>query len=554
MDRRGLILWPLLVSLLAVQTWASPAHAQGTFGALEAPAPAAAGGVRRALLIGIDSYDDDALSRLLFASVDAQYLGAALSDPSYGGFSVELVVDGDLTARGLVRRLAEWQQSLGPQDTALLYYSGHGMRWIDERNRSQVFLAGSDSRKDDPLATAVPLTAVREFLESLPTAKRVLVVDACFTGEGKIVAEQVQSVSRAYEDGVLPFSERASENEAQLYATSFGRPALESRELGHGVYSYHLAQALSDRFDEADLNGDLVLSVSEAHDYARARTIETTAGVQVPMALYKVVGRETLLLSGELGSRRRVAMAMVSAYSAPQQGLRLIVDGKERGAFPSTVLVEPGSHRVEFRNLAGRVVDRGRFRFAREGVYPVHKIRDMLNGGRHQIALGYAHFWLPGEGYLSAKVPQASGLRLGYTFRFPSREPLLRRMGIAIDLGLGFFPEQPSVRTDLPGAPSTTLVSVGIGPILRLDIPWMVLSVQPRLALMNLFRSQVEQPYLHWTFGAVGGNFGFGFRPHNRISVQAQYSPMLFNAPLSGGIAPRIELMHRLVATVEMGF
>ena len=66
------------------------------------------------------------------------------------------------------------------------------MRWIDERNRSQVFLAGSDSRKDDPLRTAVPLTAVREFLESLPTAKRVLVVDACFTGEGKVLAEQVQ--------------------------------------------------------------------------------------------------------------------------------------------------------------------------------------------------------------------------------------------------------------------------------------------------------------------------------------------------------------------------
>jgi len=551
---RELIRWPLLAGLLALQVWAVPVRAQGTFGALESAVPAPTSGVRRALLIGIDSYDDPALGALRFASRDAEYLGEVLGDSRYGGFIVDVVIDGDLTARGLVRRLNQWKGSLAPDDTALLYYSGHGMRWIDERNRSQVFLAGSDSRKDAPLASAIPLLAMREFLETLPTAKRVLVVDACFTGQSKILAEDVQTVAQAYEAGTLPFAARASEHEAQLYATSFGRPALESRRLGHGVYTYQLAQAVGVRFDEADINGDLVVSVSEAHDYARARTLETTSGVQVPMAIYRVVGRETVFLSGDLGSRRRVAMAMVSAYSAPQQGLRLIVDGVERGAFPSTVLIDPGSHRVEFRNLAGRVVDRGQFKFARERVYSVSAIRDMLNGGRHQISLGYAHFWLPGEGYLSEKVPTASGLRLGYTFRFPSREPLLRRMGITLDLSFSFFPEQPSVRSDLEGAPPTMLVSLGIGPILRLDIPWLVLSVQPRVALINLFRSEVEQPYLHWTFGAVGGNFVFGFRPHNRFSVQAQYSPMLFDAPLAGGVAPRIELMHRLVATVEVGF
>ncbi len=531
-----------------------PASAQGSFGALEEPSGQASSGARRALLIGIDSYDDPALTGLKFARRDAEYLGEVLADSRYGGFSVQLLVEGDLTTRGLVRQLNQWKDSLSPNDTALLYYSGHGMRWLDERNRSQVFLAGSDSQKDDPLSSALPLAAVRNFLETLPTAKRVLVLDACFTGTGKILAEEAQSVARAYQDGVLPFSERASEHEAHLYATSFGRPALESRRLGHGVYTYQLAQALSVRFDDADINGDLVVSVSEAHDYARARTMETTSGIQVPMAIYKVVGLELLLLSGESGSRRRVAMAMVSAYSSPQQGLRMIVDGKERGAFPSTVLVEPGSRRVEFRNLAGRVVDRGRFEFRREQVYSVSRIRDVLNGGRHQVSLGYAHFWLPGEGYLSAEVPTASGLRIGYAFRFPTREPLLRRMGIVLDLDLGFFPQQPNISTGLSGAPPTTLLAVGIGPLLRLDVPWVALSIQPRFALVNLFRAKVEQPYLNWAFGAVGGNFCLGFRAHNRFSIQAQYSPMLFNVPLGGGIVPRIELMHRLVATIEFGF
>ncbi len=531
----------------------SAALAQGSFGALLKSAGAETGH-RRALLIGIDRYADPKLPELHFARSDAEYLARVLGDPGSGGFEVELVVDGELTVRALIERLAKWRSSLGPEDTALIYYSGHGMRWIDQRRRSQVFLAGSDSLKDSPLETALPLLALREFLETLPTPRRVLILDACFTGAGKILAEHVQSVARVHEEGVLSFDQRVSEHQAQLFATSFGRPALESRSLGHGLYTWHLGQALSVRFDEADLNGDLVVSVSEAHDYARGRTLEASSGVQIPMALYKVVGRETLLLSGEAGSRRRVAMAMVSAYSAPQQGLRMFVDGRERGAFPATVLVDPGSYQVEFRNLAGRVVDRGRFAFAREKVYSVGSIRDTLNGGRHQLALGYAHHWIPGAAYLSEELPEANGLRVGYTFRFPSREPLLRRMGITVDLDFGFLPQYDSTQSDLAPAPATVLLALGIGPILRLDLPWALLSLQPRFALVHLLRTKVAQPYLHWTYGAVGGNFGLGFRPHNRFSVQVQYSPMLFNAPLAGGITPRIALMHRLAAAVEIGF
>ena len=546
-------IWLLLFALGALLAISPDALAQGSFAALGSSA-APERGSRRALLIGIDRYDDPNLAMLHFARRDAEYLAEVLGDPDFGGFEVDLVVAGDLSVAALVDRLGKWKETLGPDDTALVYYSGHGMRWVDQRRRSHVFLAGSDSRKDAPLESAIPLSAVREFLESLPTARRVLVLDACFTGQAKILAEHVRSVSRSYEDGTLPFGQRASEHQAQLFATSYGRPALESRALGHGLYTWHLGQALSVRFDEADLNGDLVVSVSEAHDYARARTIKESNGVQVPMVLYKVVGQETLLLAGQPGSRRRVAMAMVSAYSAPQQGLRMLVDGRERGAFPSTVLVEPGSYQVEFRNLAGRVVDRGRFTFDREKVYSVSSIRDTLNGGRHQVAVAYAHHWIPGAAYLSAEVPKIVGLRLGYTFRFPSREPLLRRIGMTVDLDLGYLAEQVSARSDLASSPRTLLLGFGIGPVLRLDLPWLLLSIQPRFALVNLLRSKVTQPYLHWTYGAVGGNFGLGFRPHNRFSVQVQYAPMLFNAPLAGGITPRIALMHRLAVGIEFGF
>ena len=527
------------------------ARAQGRFGATDVGPPA--DGARRAIVIGIDDYDDESFADLRYARLDAEGLADVLQEPGYGGFaSVELVTDGDLTTRGLTGRLQAWSDTLAPEDLGLIYFSGHGTRFVDDRGRSHVFLAASDTLRADPLATGLPMQALQELVEALPASRRVLVLDACFTGDGKVGDQDVAAASRAMVDEKLPFPERVQEGQAQLFATTWGRPALESETLGHGVYTAYLIAALGERFDEADLNGDLVVSVSEAHDLARDRTLETTGELQIPMVMYEIVGREELILSGDPDSRRRVEMAMVSAYEGPQQGLRMFVDGQEKGAFPRTVLVEPGSRRVEFRNATDKVVDTGRINFRKEGVYSVRKLRDGLNGGRHLIAAGYAHTWLPGEAQRSEQVPASPGFRLSYTLRFPSRVPLLRRLGLVVDASLGFFAEQQA--QDGLVAPRTTLLDVGFGPVFRLDLPFVMLSVQPRFAVVNLFREAASDPFSNWLFGAVGGDLAAGFRPINRLSFQVRYSPMVFNADLQRTGAPKPELMHRLVGTVEIGF
>jgi hypothetical protein len=539
------------LALLVLSLGMAPqVRAQGRFGATdEAPT---AGGARRAIVIGVDGYDDPSFADLRYARLDAEGLADVLADPGYGGFaSVELVVDGDLSAQGLTGRLQDWSRTLAPEDLGLIYFSGHGTRFVDERGRSHVFLAASDTLRADPLATGVPMQALQELLEALPASRRVLVLDACFTGDGKVGDGDVAAAARALVDEKLPFSERVQQGQAQLFATSWGRPALESESLGHGVYTAFLIEALGERFDEADLNGDLVVSVSEAHDLARDKTLETTGELQIPMVFYEIVGREQLILSGDPGSRRRVEMALVSAYEGPQQGLRMFVDGQEKGAFPRTVLVEPGSRRVEFRNATDKVVDTGRIRFSKEGVYSVRALRDGLNGGRHLLAAGYAHTWLPGEAWRSEHVPASPGFRLGYTFRFPSRVPLLRRLGIVVDASLGFFGEQQA--EEGLTSPFTTLLDVGFGPVIRLDLPYVMLSVQPRFAVVNLLRRDHADPFPNWLFGAVGVDMAIGFRPINRLSFQVRYAPMIFNIDLQATGAPKPELMHRLVGTVEIG-
>jgi hypothetical protein len=149
-------------------------------------------------------------------------------------------------------------------------------------------------------------------------------------------------------------------------------------------------------------------------------------------------------------------------------------------------------------------------------------------------------------------IPTASGFRFGYSFRLPSRKPLLRKLALSADLGIGFMAPHSTVPVELADSPRTTLIDFGFGPMIRLDLPFALLSVRPRLALSVLVRDETQQPFLNWVFGSVGVELAAGFRPINRVCIGVQYSPMLFNAALSG--EAKTELMHRLGVGVDVGF
>ncbi len=546
-----------LLPLLLLVAMTGPALAQGSFGALkEEAASTGESGHRRAIVIGIDAYDDPTFATLKFAAKDATDVAAVLSDSRYGGFtSVEVVVDGDLSALGLVARLEAWRDTLAPDDLAVVYFSGHGTRWLDEKNRSHIYLATTDTRRDYPISSALPMDALREFVQTLPALRRVLVVDACFTGQGKAPAATQEAAAAALVDEEMPFPDRPRDGEAELFATTYGMPAAELDALSNGAYTHHLVLALGERFDEADVNGDRVVSVAEAHDWARDATMQATGELQAPMLQYRIVGRETLILSGDPDSRERARLAMVTSYEGPQQGLRLFVDGEEKGSFPRTVLVEPGPHQIEFRTLADKVVDRGRVTLKPEGVYSVGRLRDSLNGGRHLLSAGYAHTWLPGEAWRSETVPDAPGFRVGYDFRFPSRSPLLRRLGLFVDVSFAYF--GPETADGGLTAPTSALLDVGLGPRIRLDIGPVYLQAGARLAVLGLLRSEVQQPFTHWLIGAAGGEAVVGVRPAPRLGIQVRYQPMLFLGDLGGVSAPGepapMNLMSRIVGGVEIG-
>ena len=332
---------------------------------------------RLAVVMGVDRYGDPSFPSLKHARHDAEAVAAQLGSPQGGGFD-EVVTLLDPTRAQALAALRELAGSLRREDQVVLYFSGHGTRVAvgDEVRR---FLLVSDATARDLSTSAIELEALQEWIGALPAARRTLIVDACFDGDGKSVARP-GAVPEMLAGALAP---RVGLGEAHLYATTSGRPSREDDALEHGVYTYYLLDAMSWRFAEADVDGDGVLTAWEAHDHARAHTLEHTEGVQVPEAAFHVVGEADVVLAGTPDARAALERSLVYLYPVGPHdlsGARLMVDGRDKGVLPGTVPVAPGRHHVRVEDADGAFVVDGVMRFAPGRSYRADEVARLAQG------------------------------------------------------------------------------------------------------------------------------------------------------------------------------
>jgi len=301
---------------------------------------------RVALLVGVDDYDDPSLGNLRFAAKDAEDLETVLADPALGAFSVRT-----LTAR--VTQAEFWDAfedvtaELQPDDTFLLYVAGHGTLDMVPAAPGQtvataprLYLMTSDARLDRPSGTGLALAELDRAVSALPAHRRVVVVDACYSGKGRSALAPAAAEARASLRGPLPPPTLpASRYDVRLFAADVDHPALEAPELQHGIYSHFLVQGLK---GEADLDGDGLVDVRELRLWARDRTMAYTGGAQVPWSHETQVGWGEIFLSGDPRARRQAEHAILLGLEALPAQAEVSVDGQPRGAGS----LPPGEHEL----------------------------------------------------------------------------------------------------------------------------------------------------------------------------------------------------------------
>ncbi|MHC4946315.1 MAG: caspase family protein, partial [Planctomycetota bacterium] len=237
------------------------------------PEPGMLSGKQYAVCIGVSSYQN--LPDLRYAHLDAEDVYDFLISDT-GGYEMEnCVLLCDTTAEGgrVLRQQIEslfttWMARVRPEDSVFIFFSGHGL----PLGRDRAFMAGWDTDPDDLYPTAIPMSRLREYLDEMILAERVVVaLDTCFSGNvsGKTFLPQGQRMG-LFEDSAL---EQVVQGKGRVILTAArgGQAAHELAALNHGIFTYCMLQGLR---GEANLDGDEKVTLSELWLYLQGKVPE----------------------------------------------------------------------------------------------------------------------------------------------------------------------------------------------------------------------------------------------------------------------------------------
>jgi hypothetical protein len=295
-----------------------------------------------ALFVGVDSFGDSTWKSLRFAHGDAVELAQALK-----GFdeAVVLASPEQLSRKGVIaeldRLLAKAQSK---SDVVLVYFSTHGTLARPAGGDTTRYLVLADTDGRNVPATGLAIDEVLSKLEAARAVRRILILDACYSGDGKsqLSKSMQEELGRIKGSFWVEPIESVSEATVVLSASAWGETALEDDRLSHGVYTHFLLEALR----EGDQNRDGAVTATEAHDWARTRTYYFTGGRQRPTSRLQMTGVDPIVLAGK---RRQQGLPLVRGLLPELTGIELWLDGRHKGSLPMTLAVEVGEHSVELR-------------------------------------------------------------------------------------------------------------------------------------------------------------------------------------------------------------
>src|SRR5215213_9080681 len=118
---------------------------------------------RRAVIIGVNKYEDEAISELKGAENDASEIYEKLFDKESGGFEIsnEHYLIGNRAISDAMRQaISDLLWKTDKTDLSLLYFSGHGFH--DDYGNG--YIAPWNIRRDEPLVRGIRMQELTELI------------------------------------------------------------------------------------------------------------------------------------------------------------------------------------------------------------------------------------------------------------------------------------------------------------------------------------------------------------------------------------------------------
>lgn len=238
--------------------------------------------INRALVVGINTYDDPAIPSLNFALRDGGRFAETLASLPGGAASfdaIDYLKDTAATPAAILAGIGNLLAGLEKGDHAVLFFAGHGFRASD----GEFHFGTSSTSLSDIDTTALAFSRVSALLEQTE-ARITIVLDACHAGA-------TNNSAFATNDDVVIDLARLKSNITILAASKGREFSQESAELGGGVFTHALARVLGEDRALHDANGNGRIEASELYLGVKLLVVSQRQGLQTPwMVRSRMVG------------------------------------------------------------------------------------------------------------------------------------------------------------------------------------------------------------------------------------------------------------------------
>ncbi len=272
-----------------------------------AESPTWEGGKKYALIVGIDDYQNDGVVDLHYATSDAKLLQDVLIKE--GKFPKENIFLLTSDSKGesdqpfltnIVFRLEWLKEIVGPGDTLVFYFAGHGVSLDKE---TFLLTEEADQRsKGTLMISSLRGSILNDLLKNAGAQNTLVFLDACRNDPTVSRGDGSNLLSPALSRGLvftpLPaIDPQLERNTATIFACSEGERSWEWADQQHGFFTYYLAEAF--RQGAFEPNGLATLGSLSAYlrDNVSKTALRETNHKQTPMMRYEGPGPENWVLA-----------------------------------------------------------------------------------------------------------------------------------------------------------------------------------------------------------------------------------------------------------------
>lgn len=192
------------------------------------------------VVVGINAYKNK-INPLTYALPDATAFKAELENDAksiVSNIKSYLIADDDASRAGILAAFETIKKSAKPEDVFVFYYAGHG--YIHPSNK-EFYLVSADVADggESLLKNGISAKELQAFAVDIPAQKQLFIMDAC---QSAGAFEQMLKHDGEQQKNLALIARSTGTH--WMAASGSSETAKEFGELGHGVFTYSLLQAL----------------------------------------------------------------------------------------------------------------------------------------------------------------------------------------------------------------------------------------------------------------------------------------------------------------------